>query len=379
MNPKDNPITSPDSAAGYKPDDFMSTLQKRLLDSQAVSSQDTNIETAINGAIAKTQEGNVASGKAITSAFDRQIGYTQDAQDWQKTGQLESTRGGATGVAALNHLNELNRREITDLEQRKQELILQGDAAASKQVSDLMIKKYEFQNAAQQQVFSNLLSMGNFGIQREQERRLAQTQNFAEQSAINSIALKYGVPVSANDTLATITAKAAPFASAEQKLEMQKTQAEINRANAEAAKALSGGASDALDPTTISVMASAATTNPNVLGTIKNPKQLSLVINAMTEMQKPRTFKADELSTMIQGAGTRSAAVAGIAADPRIQNKQEAIALVDKIYPSGGTSSATGYAPFHQGAIDFLGRPIVEASNAVDEFFGLPTLFPKTK
>lgn len=334
-----NPITNPAPSTKYNPDEFMSTLQERLLSNQAVSSQDTSIETAINDAITNTKKGTEASKGAISSAYDRNIGYTAEGQQVQKTGALESGRGNATGVQALKYLDETNGRELKDLEQRKQELILQADANGAAQVSNLIMKKLEFRQQAQQQVFSNLLGMGNLAVsasnlslQKQQEARLSATQSFAERSAINSIALKYGLKVDHNDTLDSITAKAAPFATQEQQLEIQKTKAEINRANAEASKALRGDSSNAVDPLTIGIMAQAALSDPRVLAAINDPVQLSKVKLQMAELLKPRDFKSEELTSMIQGAGDRATAMAGVATDQRIKNKQAAYDMIDKVY-----------------------------------------------
>jgi hypothetical protein len=321
-------------------DDFMSTLQKSLLNNQAVSSQDTGIETMINDSISKLQQGNDASKGAIDSAFERQKGYTEQGQQRNRTSQLERG-GGTTSVVTLKAMDEIDRREIADLESRKQELILQGDATTAKEISGLIIQKYQFRNQAQQQVFSNLLSMGNFGMQVQQEKRMAQTQSFAEQSAINSIALKYGLKIDKGETLDTITAKASPFASEEQQLEIKKTKAEIAKANAEAAKALKGDTSNAVDPLTIDIMATAALKDPLVLGQIKDPLQLAKVRNRMEEINKPREFKSEEFSAMITGAGDRSKAMAGVAADPRIKNKQVGYDLIDKIYPADAPHTFT--------------------------------------
>lgn len=325
--------TGSSTASSSSNSDFLATLQQRMMDNQAVSSQDTGLEKAINDSMAKLTEGNEASKGAIESAFERQKGYTIEGQEKQRTSQLESGRGNAVGVHALREMDVLDRREIADLEQRKQELILQGDSVAAKSISDLVIKKYEFRNAAQQQVFTNLLGMANFGMQAQQEKRLAATQSFAEKSAINLIALKYGLSVGADDTLDSITMKASPFASSEHKLEMDKTRAEISKLKAETNKALQGEPGSSIDSVTIAGIASAALIRPEVLGTIKSPQQLSMVINKMAELRGAGIV--EQAINYVKSGLTKEEARGQILADSFITDKASALKAIDAAYDSG--------------------------------------------
>lgn len=219
----------------------MQTLQSTLLNqSNIISSQDTNIEKSIQSAITGIQTSADKSKQALESSANREISFQKEQFGQQRTAALEAGRGGAVGTVALADLDTRTEKSLRDMEQRKQELILQGDAAAAGKISDLQLKSLEFQQQARQQVFSNLLSLGNFAISKQQENRLSSQQNFAEKQAINSVALKYGLSVSAGETLDSITTKAMPFASEEQKLSLAKTRADIARANAEAQKALKG-------------------------------------------------------------------------------------------------------------------------------------------
>lgn len=334
------PVSAPQSASTYNPDEFMSTLQEKLLANTSISSQDTSIETAINSSMAKISEGNAAAKGAIDSALERQKGYVQEGQERTRTSTLEAGRGGAVGIHALREMDVLDRREIADLESRKQELILQGDATAAKEISDLMIKKYEFRNAAQQQVFSNLLGMGNLGLgmgnldtQRKQEERMARTQSFAEKSAINSIALKYGLAVGEDDTLDSITMKASQYASDEYKLEMDKTRQEIAKMKAETSKALQGEPGSGVDIGTITGIANAALIRPEVLGTIKNPQQLSAVINKMAELRGAGIV--DQAIGYVKSGLSKDEARAQVLSDSFITDKASALKAIDAAYDSG--------------------------------------------
>ena len=240
---------------GVKPEDLMSEIQNRLLGSSgAISSSSSKIEDMITGAISKTQEANDASKKATGSAFDREIGFATDKAAIAEAGYLEGQRGFAQNTAALKDLRTSNEKSIRDLVQRKEEVMLQGDVATASKISDLILKKYEFEQDANQKVFSNLISMSNFALQQSQEKRLQETQNFTEEQAISNVALKYGIEVKPGETFADVIKKAAPFASAEQKLEIKKmeadlafTQANTKRALNEASAALEKAGKDKSD------------------------------------------------------------------------------------------------------------------------------------
>lgn len=234
------------NTGGVNPKDLMDEIQKRLLStSGAISSTNTKIEDTISGAISKLQESNTASKSATESAYNREIGVVTDKAANAETSFLESQRGFATNTAALRDLRTNNEKSIRDLEQRKQEVLLQGDSVTASKISDLILKKYEFEQNATQQVFSNLVSIGNFNLQKEQEKRLQQTQVFNEDSAKANIALKYGIEVKAGDTFQDVVNRAKPFASQEQQLQLDKavadlelTKSQTNLARANAEKAL---------------------------------------------------------------------------------------------------------------------------------------------
>jgi len=240
------PIINPNAPTGINPNDLMSEIQSRLLSSSgAISSSSTKIEDAIGGAIAKTQEAGTAGKAATESAFNREIGTVTEKAVTAETSFLEAQRGYATNTAALRDLRTNNEKSIRDLEQRKQEVMLQGDVATANKITELMVKKYEFEQDAQQKVFSNLVSLGNMNLQVAQEKRLGQTQTFNEDSAKSNIALKYGIEVKAGDTFQDVVNRAKPFASKEQAMQLDQaaanlelTRANITKAKAEAEKAL---------------------------------------------------------------------------------------------------------------------------------------------
>jgi hypothetical protein len=229
-------------------DAFIQEMQSQLTaQSGAISSSNTNIESKIAEAIKGVQTANKSSAKGIESSYNRQIGETRETGSFQFLGAQEQRRGFATNVGVLKKINEDTDKNIRDLEQRKQELILQGDSATAEKVAAMQMKALEFKQEAEQNVFSNLLQMSNFGLSvgqfglaKKQEERQQQGQDFVEKQAISNIALEFGIPVQEGDTIDTIAARAAPFADEERKLKLEQVRADIANSRAQTAKALQG-------------------------------------------------------------------------------------------------------------------------------------------
>lgn len=271
-------------------DVFLSTLQDKLINQAGmVSSQDTNLENSINQAISGTAQAGEASAKRIESQYGREIGYAKQTQADTITQAQEKQRGYGVNIAAMRQLVDSTDKNIKDLEQRKQESLLANDSATASKISDLQIKAYEFKQKAMQDTFTNLLSVGNFALsasqQAEQKRQFNQSLSFQEKSAMSALASQYGVVMREGDTLDTITARVAPFASEKQRLEIAKTKAEISRANAEAQKALRGDDTNA-DALTVSLIAQAGLQNPAALSLIKDAKLAAKVQLQMSTMSK---------------------------------------------------------------------------------------------
>ena len=232
--PQVNQPTSPAQS------DFTAQLTDMLKNqSGMITSNTTQMEQQINDAIANVNRSNEASKAVTTSQYNRQIADQTAANQRQITSFQEETRGYATNTAALRTMVEQADKSVKDLEQRKQELLLQGDAQAASKVAEMQLKTLDMRTNAMQKTFDNLLQIGSYSIQASQEKRATAAQTFSERSAINSIALQYGVTPREGDTIDTVTARAMPFATQKQKLELAKTQADINKVNAEAAKYMS--------------------------------------------------------------------------------------------------------------------------------------------
>lgn len=159
------PAASPALGDNLTTNTFFNAVRDKLMGlSGAISSEDTNIEKKIREAVTSSQAGNAASAAAITSAYDRQIGDAKTVGANEVASYAESQRGFGINTAAARAVSDAAEKRVKDLEQRKQELILQGDAATAGQVSGLIMKELEFEQQARIQTFSNLLNIGNFGI-----------------------------------------------------------------------------------------------------------------------------------------------------------------------------------------------------------------------
>lgn len=319
-------------------DSFLSQLQSKLMSSAGmVSSDNTALEQNISDIVGNLKKSNAAGDEATTIDYNRQedaarLKGTNDVTSFQ-----EASRGYSTNTAVLSQINDQTDKTLKDLDLRKKEAILNNDSATAGKIADLQIQALSMRQAANQKTFDNLLSMGNFGLNMQKQKdELAfqqKNQSFAESQAISTIALKYGIKVQAGDTLASISAKAAPFASAEEKAQMAEMAAKTNEANANAAKALKG--ETVLDPLTIATLAKSANNNPSVLNLMDVPTRTK-VLAQMEKDSEPRAYSSDELSTAASQAkdsGTPLAsAKAAIASNPQVLNKQAAYAALDAAY-----------------------------------------------
>jgi hypothetical protein len=155
--------TAPVTSSNTSQDAFSKALESKILaQSEIVSSLDTGVEQTYADAIKNLEGAASANTERVTSEFDRQIGYRQTTGGYQTTQEVEARRGFATSRTALMALDTEIQKDIKDLEQRKQELILTGESEVASQISQLMIDKLKFKADAQQKYFNNLLGMGSF-------------------------------------------------------------------------------------------------------------------------------------------------------------------------------------------------------------------------
>lgn len=333
MQPDPNKTAT--TATGTTPptvDELLSTIQTQLLgNSGMVSSDDTNLEKSINAAIDSVKKSKDANTASVEGTYGREIQAAKDKSSSDITTFGESGRGFAVNIGALRELVNTGDKNIKDLEQRKQELLLQGEADAASKISDLQLQEYTLRQDARQKVFQNLLQLGNFatGVQNNQLQQ--RTQNFAERSAIATLASKYGVPVAENDTIDTIAAKVAPFASESAKLEIAKTKAQINQANAEAAKALRGDSAN-IDDLTASVLATAFRKGDTAfLANIKDAGTAGKVYNQIEKQRQADVAAAAKIAQEVQASGGNQSDFAKkLQNDPNVMVSPDDVAAISK-------------------------------------------------
>lgn len=161
---------------------FTSELQKRLLgQADIISSSDTALDKLFSEQIRSVGKGLEATTARLESQRDREVAFARGEQGAQITQHQEGQRGFAVQMPALRRLVETTDKEIKDLDQRFQELILQGESDAAGQIRQIQSDLIQYKVKAQQDVFDNLLGLGNFsrGLQQDE----MQAQRFARQDA----------------------------------------------------------------------------------------------------------------------------------------------------------------------------------------------------
>jgi hypothetical protein len=163
---------------------FMEAVQKKLIgQADIISSADTQIESYFQNAQDNLRSANESSAARIESQFGREFGYAQDKAQSEFRDFSESRSGFGTQMVAFRRLVETTDKNLNDLEQRKQELLLQGDANTASEIAKMQIEALKFKQTAQQNTFSNLLGLGKFAQDNQQmalaERRFGlETQQF---------------------------------------------------------------------------------------------------------------------------------------------------------------------------------------------------------
>lgn len=132
-------------------------VKKQLAGGGIVSSANADIETSISNAIGGIKTATEKSNQALESSFNREISDTERKASESITAGRAAGSGGVLNLAALRSLTETTDKSLKDLEQRKQELILQNDANGASKIADLQFKAIEFRQKAQQDFFSNLM------------------------------------------------------------------------------------------------------------------------------------------------------------------------------------------------------------------------------
>lgn len=152
------------SGQGKMPENpLLDVLTKRL--TQQAEGISSSSSSALQSEIAAAMDGVQAAGdltaQRLQSEREREIGFARDRAGATYTGALEGRTGYATQVSALRELTDTTEKSVRDLDKRYQEALLANDANTASQMSDLRMKKLEFQQQQEQNFFSNVMSVAN--------------------------------------------------------------------------------------------------------------------------------------------------------------------------------------------------------------------------
>jgi hypothetical protein len=343
---------------GSDNESFTKAVEKRLLgQSQVVSSFDTQLEQSYTDAAKGIREGNDASKARIESVYNRERSGIEQAGENSVTGFSEGRSGFATQMAGLRNVVQTTDKNLNDLMQRKEELILQGDSNAATQISGLIIDRLKFKQQAEQQVFSNLLGMANYGQQKEQSAAaLAQSKSqfdqkmkYDETTAMTSIALEYGLQANPGETLTTLYSRASKEMGPDSPaaLKIKQAQSEINRNNAdidrirnEIRKSNEKKTEPDLANADLNAIVNAALANPATMGPLLqglSKDQQTYVINTMS------TKSGEQTATYYKNTGvSKDDAKTQIwSSASSVADKQAATNALDGVYGQEEPKAAT--------------------------------------
>lgn len=166
------------SSATSPVDPIVDALTQRLTQQgKGISSSATsNLQDSINQAINQTQVSGNLETQRLQSEKDRELGYASETASNTLTNAMESQGGYAMQATALHALTDSTDKSVRDLNKRYEELILANDSATAKSVSDLIVKKLEFQQTQEQNYYQNLFALGN--LQETAISRAQQSEQF---------------------------------------------------------------------------------------------------------------------------------------------------------------------------------------------------------
>lgn len=330
--------------------DFMTQLQGQLLNqSGMISSSNTKLEDQINSAISSRQAAGTATDKGINASYAGQEQTAQQAGNAKMTAATEAQRGFAQNTAALQQLTDATNKQVNDLETQKQVALATADSATADKLSDLQVQAITFQQQAQQQTFSNLLGMANFGVNAQQAQTQQRSQDFQEQSAISNIATKYGLTVGPGETIQSIATKAAPFASKEEQQQIALATSQIQANQASTAKALADIQADKpLDAATLAGLGASWNNGGAAViqSSVKSLSQLGQVIKEAGN----QTLQTQQ-STLDQNkaAGQSKAdAVNSVVTNTKLSPDQQTQLLshIDSVYGADSAQKSSSFNPF---------------------------------
>ena len=168
--------------------DFTTEFQKKIMGNlDIVSSEKSPLETEIEKSIAETKEAKEVTETGIKAEFERGRTELKETGERKITTELEARRGFATNTALIRQLEESNEKSMKDWDLREKQALAFGRTEEADKIANLRLKSMEFAENKKQQAFTNLLQMGQFGMQVESMAR--QKEEFAYRKAVDTINL----------------------------------------------------------------------------------------------------------------------------------------------------------------------------------------------
>lgn len=273
--------TVPNSGSGSSTnpssDAFISSLQDKLFQSSGVaSSQGSNIDNLITGSINDLTAANTSNRQGIEADYTRQKNDASQTGQSNMTSEMEARRGMATNTGIIQNIQDNTNKQLTQLDLAEKSAVTKGDMDTASKIADLRVQQLTFQQQATQTAFQNQLSIYSAINTAKTTADNEQKQSFDEQSSMSSIALQFGIKLQPGDTLQSVVSRAAPIASQAQQADMALKIAQAHQANAEAQKALAGGAFT-LDDTTAGAFASTYSNLVQTTGGINSPQAQNFI------------------------------------------------------------------------------------------------------
>lgn len=138
----------------------------------SVASSSTDFSKFFEKAETALETGKEETKRAIDLATERQIREARETGAEQAISFQETRRGFAQNAAALTQIKESTRKKVGDLEARRLEAIASGNAKFADSIADLQMDALRFEQDAERNVFSNMLSLGRFKLETEREERI---------------------------------------------------------------------------------------------------------------------------------------------------------------------------------------------------------------
>ena len=144
-------------------------IQKQLGGSGLVSSATSPLDSVLAGAVSAQEKQGAAREAQINLDYQDAVKLSTDRASYELSAGRAAGSGGVLNLAALNELTGRTDSTLKDLEKQKQQALLNNDSATATAVTNLQIKAVEFQQEANQKIFSQILQLGQYGIQQKNQ------------------------------------------------------------------------------------------------------------------------------------------------------------------------------------------------------------------